>query len=707
MSGYVALDFETYSFINLPRHGLYRYTEDKSFKVLVGAAAWREDGYVEQRDFDFVEDHHHAKHKLAETIGDKTIVAHNAAFEERVLTSLGLDYPASRFVDSAVVARAAGASGHLEGAAPQLLDTDKMAAGWGLIKLFSMPGRFQQENDTPWFDSAIVEAHPAEWDLFKEYCGLDAWLSLHLAERYVSKLTRAEHEYFGVTMRMNHIGWPVDVEAVEEMQRRYLENKEAAVAEFRVRHNCPDLNLNSLKQMKEWCRARGVRASSFDEKHVASLLVRVLAKIEDDSLTAGKRQNYREVAELLRTKQTVGGSSLSKLATILNNVVEDSWHPGTYRLKDQYLHCGASQTLRTTGRSVQMQNLKQLHEPADMDELDDVASEWDNDRLAQNIRQVFTASERYGRLIVADFKSVENIALAWLSGETKKVAAFTAGKDLYKVMAASPEMFGVPYDQVTDEQRKSGKLGELSCGYGAGAGAVVTFAEKMGIAIGEAEAARLVLSWRNANPQIVRFWDRLDAMLHTAVSRRNIRTSEALGLPGGLVLKMAQTDTPKSLLKQNEKARSVVLWIQHGRGGEVVMRRYFHGCYERGRNVCYYRASDRKTGDLWRPGYTDPRTKQWRFYELYGGKLAGILTQSFCRELFFHCLVNVDTMCRSNVGQMAVVGQFHDEVVVDWKPGMTTLQRARDMIENEMSDPGFARGFPLKADVKAAYRYIK
>jgi hypothetical protein len=160
----------------------------------------------------------------------------------------------------------------------------------------------------------------------------------------------------------------------------------------------------------------------------------------------------------------------------------------------------------------------------------------------------------------------------------------------------------------------------------------------------------------------------------------------------------------------------MTVYSNAGPTARLILQRIFHGCYMRGGNVGYYKPSDRKTGDLWRNHFKDPKTKQVRFYELYGGKLAGILTQSFCRELFFEALERAHTWCK-NHENVQLVGQFHDEIVVDWKVGPATgtgrftpyrLEDAKRQLETCMSTaPGFAPSFPLAADIKDDYRYTK
>lgn len=699
MSELIGLDFETYGATDLPTHGLDRYASCETFRPLIGSVAYRYSGGlnvvppIRMHTFDFVSDRRGATTQLRDMLIGKTICAHNAGFEARVLDELGISVPLDRFIDSAVVARAAGAGSSLEAAAPQLLDVEKMELGKSLIKLFSIPGPYQ--GGSPFFDPEIIEDHSLEWADFMRYCELDASLSLQIVEKYPSYLSSDEMKFQRITMEMSRNGWAVDLDLVKEMQRRYLANQEQALADFQELHDAGDLNLNSLKQLKEWCEKRGVKATSFDEKHVA----KYMAAIEKKLLSmepSPQRVNYEAVYDLLRTKQILGGSSLKKLQVIL-----DTAHNG--RLKDQYIHCGAGQTLRTTGRSVQMQNLKRLSTIADMSELENEDSEWDNTKLAENLRQVFTATEKDGALIVGDFSSVESRGLAYLAHEEWKLQAYREGKDLYKVLAASPEMFGVPYDEVTKDQRQSGKTGELSCGYGASGPAVQAFALNMGVTMSEAEASMLVSGWRAANPNIVNLWDVLNNLLHQVMAGGGMAT---MGLPDGMHLVFEEITPPPSLAKQHPGAISIRLRVMQN--GTRFLVRYFHGCHIRGRNVCYYKPSDRKTGDLWKNHYVDQKTKQVRFYELYGGKLAGILTQSFCRELFFRSLQQVDIWTRQYSDSVTLVGQFHDEIVVDWRPGgRLDLEASKLALEQMMSDPGPVVSFPLAAEIKHDYRYTK
>jgi DNA polymerase len=711
--GIIGLDFETYGGVNLPERGLHNYVNDKTFTVLI-ASTYRVgvNGEDVRRRFDFVlNDFEDMKQALRAEIGDRAIAAHNAPFEQAVCGWLGYGFDHARFWDSAVVARAVGAAGKLEAAAPQLLGIDKVEQGKGLMKLFSIPGVYQEANDSLEFDPDVVEHHPQEWLDYGYYCDVDAELGYHIVNDWADLMLHREWINAHITHTMNDVGWPVDLELVHEMQRRYHANMERALAAFHAVFSQgveedKRLNFNSFPQLKKFCEERGVKAKSFDEEHVTLYLTKIRKRLVDHAATMpdAKVRELMEVVDLLTTKQTLGGSSLKKLTTILNQTSADG------RLRGQYLHVGAGQTWRTSGKGVQMQNLKQLREVGDVDSLitgdeegDEV--EWDNEELARNLRQCFTASHGDGLLIVGDFKSVESRGLAYWAGAEWKLDEFRAGKDMYKVLAARID--GVPYDLVGKERRKFGKVGELSCGYGAGGVAVQKFAKKMGTILTEGEASQLVYDWRAANPEVVDLWSLLDEMLHEAVEGKSQRVDRVVG--NGVTVTILHTATPESLRKLHPTAQSIEARLTDPHG-TIMVRRYFHGCYIRGRNVCYYKPSELKSGDLWRAFYRDPKTDEIRFYSVYGGKLSGILTQSMCREMFFSSLREL-TRRLAGVPNVQIIGQFHDEIVLDWWPDVTTgsvpLEEAEKILAAAMSDPGALAGFPLEADIKHDYRYTK
>ena len=721
----LGLDYETYSDVNLKKHSLQQYLESPHFKPLLAAI----DSYnvsslsKTQRIFDLTEPEQLSEFAqyLWDVLSDEAdttqVAAHNSGFEIgvtewifRSVLGAGMTRAMrSKFRDTAVVSRAAGAGSSLKSAALQLLDLKKMDEGADLIKLFCIPSKEQEETGELAWNPGVKDLNLGGWHAFKDYCQRDAQLSTMLLDQYPT--THTEQQFEELTQEMNQLGWFVDMRLVDAMQKMFERNKDVALWNMKAQLLDQTPNLASPKQLKEFCHKRGIRATSFDEDHVESLTKRIEAKLA--TIDEGHRRwdDYQEVLVMLRAKAAVGGSSLKKLEVIKRHVSTE-----TGRLHDQYVHVGAGQTYRTSGRSVQMQNLKRLgSEVADVYELLDpsysktitAAMKWTNEKLAENLRQVFVAEDPQGYLVVGDLSSIEARVLAMLAGQRDTLAAFRDGKDLYKVLAA--KIHGIHYDDVLKPQRQLGKVGVLSCGYGAGAQAVKDFAAKMGTELTLEEAAQLVKDWRAANDKVEALWAALDDALHRAVQHKSSVTIPLA--EGAMDLHVLVYAAPDSLTEQRGKD-SISLHIRMAVGGEWLPDRIFHGIHLRGRNLVYYKPTDRKTGDQWSHNFVDPKTKRRRDYTIYGGKLSGILTQSFARELFFRQALHLDRTMK-HVENVKLIGQFHDELVVEWTPAPNTLETwTLDELEFNMDQamtrlPWPALDLPLAAEIKHARNYIK
>lgn len=726
------IDYETFGAVDLRRHGLDRYVNHHSFQPLIAVVAvgksFRVYDFVFGGTLEMVSflDYLTGGGYRNTNVG----VAHNSAFEEAVTDWIyrtceahmtedwaGLQQRPA-LTDSAVVSRIAGAAGSLAGAARQLTDAGKLEVGASLIQTFCVPNEW---NGGKAPTAELIRNTPGmmeKWEQFIEYCKVDALQGRRIVESPMATQIRyslaREEEFAKLTRQMNQVGWKVDLPLVREMKERYERNLDLLIESFHKRFD-PDkkLNLNSPLQLKSWCGERGIRAKSFDKDSVARLEKKLAEKLITMPPGHPRYEDYGQVHAMLVTKQEMGGSSLKKLQVILDQTGEDG------RLRDQYVHCGAGQTFRTSGRGVQMQNLKRLSgELFDMESLYDPTLEVDNATLAANLRQVFTASHPDGQLIVGDFSSVESRGLAWLAGADWKIDAFRQGKDLYKVLAA--KIYDVPYEEVTKEQRQTGKVGELSCGYGAGGPAVSSFAQGMGIDMDEEAGTSLVRSWRDTNPEIEDMWYRIDDALRLAAEGA-LGAVTRVHLANGLRLEFQVVAAPDSLQAQHPGAKSLIMRLQHQKAVvRTVLERVFHGVHlDRGR-IIYYKPSERITGPAWTNRFTDPKTKEVVNYSIYGGKITGILTQSMCREMFFEVTRELAERLR-HASNAPLIGQFHDELVVDWTPvgsnvfpedphvlGQSELHEVLSIMEYEMSSaPRWAEGFPLEADIKHAYRYIK
>ena len=161
------------------------------------------------------------------------------------------------------------------------------------------------------------------------------------------------------------------------------------------------------------------------------------------------------------------------------------------------------------------------------------------------IKEAIRAPEGY-TIVGADLSNIELRVGLWLAGQMDKLKALGEGRDLYKDFAST--VFGVPYDEVTDDQRFIGKTSQLSLIYGVGA-KKLRAAIKSGskVDIGETESQRIVDLYRREYAHVKAAWDHGERAL-TAV-HQNKRMSygrrglvqvlgeEGVLLPSELVLR--------------------------------------------------------------------------------------------------------------------------------------------------------------------------
>lgn len=189
---------------------------------------------------------------------------------------------------------------------------------------------------------------------------------------------------------------------------------------------------------------------------------------------------------------------------------------------------GANRTGRWAGRLVQVQNLPR-NKIKDLDlarelvrdrELDILDFAYGNvpDILSQLIRTAFIPKDGC-RFIVSDFSAIEARVIAWLAKESWRIDVFNTHGKIYE--ASASQMFSVPVDSITkdDPLRQKGKIAELALGYGGSVGALTSMgALEQGLE--EDELQPLVTTWRQANPNITKFWWDCDKAAKKAIKER-------------------------------------------------------------------------------------------------------------------------------------------------------------------------------------------
>ena len=215
------------------------------------------------------------------------------------------------------------------------------------------------------------------------------------------------------------------------------------------------------------------------------------------------------------------------------------------------------------------------------------------------LKKAIRAPEGY-TFIDCDSSQIEARTLAWLAGQDDLVEFFDKNNaevaagveksemqyDPYKIMAS--QIYGVPVNEVTDDQRFVGKTTILGAGYGMGAEKFQAQLLTFGVAMELAECKRIITVYRETYPMIPKLWrqtgDALDAMANnqTAPLGRDgvlvVHGREGIRLPNGLRLHY-----PNLRYVQTPEGKTEMVYDQK-KGRAVLTSRIYGGkCVE---NVC-------------------------------------------------------------------------------------------------------------------------
>jgi len=136
--------------------------------------------------------------------------------------------------------------------------------------------------------------------------------------------------------------------------------------------------------------------------------------------------------------------SLSKLKSTYTDRLPEQINPTTGRVHTSY-HQAVTATGRLSSSDPNLQNI-----PIRTEE-------------GRRIRQAFVAPPGY-KLVAADYSQIELRIMAHLSGDEGLLTAFREGKDIHRATAS--EVFNVPLEEVTGDQRRSAKAINFGLIYG-------------------------------------------------------------------------------------------------------------------------------------------------------------------------------------------------------------------------------------------------
>ncbi len=645
----LSIDLETYSDVDLPNCGVYRYVEG-DFHILLFAYAF-DDEETKCVDMACGEQ---LPAEVVDAIHNENIIksAWNAQFE-RICLSKYFGTQLSPDAWQCTMVWAASLSLPLKLAtAAQALKTaqQKDAVGERLIRYFSIPCKPTKANGGR--TRNLPEHAPDDWKLFKSYCIQDVETERDIRRRLEKfPLMPQEWDFYHMDQRINDRGILIDRELV---QQAIICNMAMSEEMTKRAYALTGLeNPNSVSQLKSWLEDRGIEVDSLGKKNVASLITDL-----------DKHSADGEALDMMKLRLQMAKSSVKKYQAAERYICTDGRAHGLFQFS------GANRTQRWAGRGIQLQNLPQNH-IATLDEARDLVKLgcfdmievlYGNtpDILSQLIRTMLIPKDGC-EFIVADFSAIEARVLAWLAGEQWRLDAFKAGQDIY--CASASQMFGVPVVKhgINGELRQKGKVAELACGYGGGSGALISMGA-LDMGLKEDELPDIISSWRDANPEIVKFWYAVEKAAIETVKDHNDRSVGRIGF-------QFSANTLWIVLPSGRRLAYIKPKLQPNRFGRMALT--FEGL---GAN------------------------NKWTRGETYSGKLTENITQATARDLL------AEAMRRMEIAGLGIVGHVHDEVILEVLKGQYTVDDVCDIMNR---NPAWADGLPLSSAGYTGNYYFK
>ena len=271
------------------------------------------------------------------------------------------------------------------------------------------------------------------------------------------------------------------------------------------------VDADRLREMSRWLADRvveleervqqeaGVRFNPSSPKQLARVL------FEDLGLPVQRRTKTgpstdAEVLDQLAPLHTVPALVLEyRQALKLKNTYVDAL-PVLISPETDKIHTSFSQTATTTGRlSSSDPNLQNI--PVRTEE-------------GNRIRAAFVPSEPGWLFLSADYSQIELRLLAHLSGDPALVEAFRNDEDIHRVVAA--QVFAVPLEEVTSEQRRAAKAVNFGIVYG-----LTPYGLSRDIGVPVGEAAEFIKSYFERHPGVREF---IDATVESAREKKYVET---------------------------------------------------------------------------------------------------------------------------------------------------------------------------------------
>lgn len=648
------IDMETRSSVDLKKCGVYVYAESPNTDILCIAlkmddwsCLWANDKFYPL-----------FKKKIGMMLNDVSlqsmikdadeIHAHNAQFERIMWQEImhgryGFDQiPMHKWRCTAAKAAAMALPRSLEGVGAALkLDIQKDKEGHRLMLRLCKP-----DKEYKW-----PKCTPEDFMDLCEYCIQDVASEIAVDEA-LPDLTTKELEVWRLDQLINDRGILVAGDDIQNFIWKINDKKAELKGEIPGLVGDAFETVGQRDKVIAWLAENGIEIEQLTKETVLEVL-------EDDVPAVVQR--------VLEIRQSLAKTSVSKLLAMRRRACKDG------RVRGAHLYHGASPG-RWAGVGIQPHNMVRATYDEEMIErllhagrkgAEAVAELCVIQAASKCLRGMLVAPPGK-KLMAADFSSIEARGLAWLAGEKRVLQDFVAGRDPYVV--AAQDVYQVPYEEITGDQRFKGKTTVLACGYQGWLAAYRKMLGDKNDQMTDEEIIDIIKRWRQSRAATVQLW----ASFENA-AMQTVRTGET---------------------------------IHVGRVTFLIRDNFLLCRLPSGRYNAYYQPKIREKLVHDKPkdcvSYMGNEGYKWMIQFTYGGKWTENITQGMCRDIL------VDAMLRVEASGLGVIMHVHDEIVVEISDEVAGNPQTLPYFEKLVAVvPEWATGIPIEAEGWIGNRYRK
>ena len=281
-----------------------------------------------------------------------------------------------------------------------------------------------------------------------------------------------------VTLRLHHALWPM-LESVPALRRVYedieiplipvlagMEQRGVLIDGNELRKQSQQLGKRMLELQQQSYQLAGREFNLDSPKQLQAVLFDELGLQAKMKTPTGQPSTNEEALEAIADthelpRLILDYRGLAKLRSTYTDKLSSIVNPRTGRVHTSY-HQGSVATGRVSSSDPNLQNI-----PVRTEE-------------GRRIRQAFIAPPGW-KVMAADYSQIELRIMAHLSGDEGLLRAFHSGGDVHRATAA--EVFGVPPQEITTNQRRAAKAINFGLMYGMSA---FGLARQLGVDRGEA-----------------------------------------------------------------------------------------------------------------------------------------------------------------------------------------------------------------------------